>query len=55
MKVIGGILTIIALIFSIIVTYHVVKVSAPDYMGFWITSVVLLVAGVVFNAVGELE
>ena len=54
MKVIGGIACIIGYIFGTIVSYHVTMAAAPDYMGFWVTSLILVTIGVILQVAGEM-
>ncbi len=53
MKIIAGLLVVLATIFGQIVSYHVVVAVAPAYMSMWIAAVVLTWVGLVLNAVSD--
>jgi hypothetical protein len=51
---IGGIFAIPSLIIGYIISYHVVSKVIPEYMGLWVTALILGLLGYMLSVIGKI-
>lgn len=54
-KFIGWVISVVGIILSFIVSYHVVQAAAPEWLSTWWMALVLILIGGVVQGLGSLE